>query len=200
MERALIASIAIVRSLVLLPPIVGLLAGSPANASLVAPEIFQERCRKCQGEARASALDLHSRESSLRGGEHGKVIVPGDAENGRLYRLFSSRKSPRMHLDGTLTAEQIETMRNWINAGANWDIPDAGVKQCDAPQYSAFIPPEQSRPPKLAKNPIDGFLARRMPDEGSTGGARLCGCGSVDANPLRKSRQCGSTLDLRCSG
>jgi hypothetical protein len=92
-----------------------------------------------------------------------------------------------MPADGTLTAEQIETMRNWINAGANWDIRDAGVKRSDAPQYWAFIPPQQNMLPKLAKNPIDGFLAHTTRDEGSTGGARLCGCGTVKAYALRKS-------------
>jgi hypothetical protein len=54
------------------------------------------------------------------------VIVPGDAANSRLYRLISGKESSRMPADGTSTAEQIETMRNWINAGANWDILDAG--------------------------------------------------------------------------
>jgi hypothetical protein len=186
-KRALIASITMVRSLVLLLPIVGLLACSPANASLVAPEIFQKRCSKCHGEAQVSGLDLHSRESSLRGGEHGKVIVPGDAANSRPYRLISGEESPRMPADGTSTAEQIETMRNRINAGANWDISDVDVKRSDAPRYWALIPSQQSKLPKLAKNPIDGFLARTMRNEGSIDGARLCGCGSVKADQLRKS-------------
>jgi hypothetical protein len=122
-KSAVIASTTTVRSLVLLPPLIGLLACFPANAGLGPAKIFQAHCWKYHSEAQVSGLDLHSRESSLRGGEHGKVIVPGDAENGRLYRLISNRESPRMPADGTSTTDQIETIRNSINVAANWDIP-----------------------------------------------------------------------------
>jgi hypothetical protein len=113
---------------------------------------------KCHGEAKTSGLDLRSRESALRGGEHGPVIIPGDAEKSKLYRLVAGIDSPRMPADGTLTAAEIQAIREWINAEANgWP---------DTPRYWAFVPPRQATPPRLARNPVDAFLLRSMREKG----------------------------------
>jgi hypothetical protein len=112
MKSVFIASRTTVRSLVLLPPLIGLLACFPANAGLGAAKIFQANCWKYQSEAQVSGLDLRSRESELRGCVRGRVMVPGDKEDSR-----------RIPAQGTLSADQIERIRKSINAAENWDIP-----------------------------------------------------------------------------
>jgi sugar lactone lactonase YvrE len=84
---------------------VGLLACFPANADQGAAEIFQARCWKCHGEAQVSGLDLRSRESALRGGVHGKVIVPGSAENSRLYRLVAGERAAEFRLPHSVAVD-----------------------------------------------------------------------------------------------
>src|ERR1700722_9139054 len=58
----------------------------------------------------------------MKGGEHGAVIIPGKADNSRLYRLIARRDEPRMPLGGgSLTDEQIVTIKAWIDEGEAWD-------------------------------------------------------------------------------
>ncbi len=56
-----------------------------------------------------SQLDLRTRESALKGGEHGVVLLPGKAEESRMYRLVAGLDKPRMPMNGTLTPQQVES-------------------------------------------------------------------------------------------
>src|SRR5262245_38480047 len=47
--------------------------------------IFQA-CETCHGELQMSGLDLRTRDGALKGGDHGAAIVPGSADQSRLYR------------------------------------------------------------------------------------------------------------------
>src|SRR5258708_22525596 len=84
--------------------------------------LFENSCWKCHGSAiQLSKLDLRTREAALKGGERGAAIVPGKAEDSRLYRLAARLEKPSMPMDGKRTAEQISTIKEWINQGAVWD-------------------------------------------------------------------------------
>src|SRR5262245_33762944 len=48
--------------------------------------ILQTSCETCHGELQVSGLDLRTRESALKGGDGGAAIVPGRADQSRLYR------------------------------------------------------------------------------------------------------------------
>ncbi|OYW09276.1 MAG: hypothetical protein B7X34_07120, partial [Acidobacteriia bacterium 12-62-4] len=65
-------------------------------------------------------LDLRTRESAMRGGEHGASIVPGAEATSKLIRMVSGLDTPRMPLGGALTANEIEVLRQWIAAGARY--------------------------------------------------------------------------------
>ena len=53
---------------------------------------------------------------ALRGGDHGRVIVSGDVENSRLVRYVVSGYMP--YGGPPLSADQIQTLVNWVAAGA----------------------------------------------------------------------------------
>src|ERR1700688_4471048 len=90
----------------------------------VAP-ILSAKCIQCHGQVSLmSNLDLRGREAALKGGQHGPVIVPGDADSSHLYRHLTGRELPQMPLGGHLTDAEIATIKNWIDSGAEWD---AGV-------------------------------------------------------------------------
>ena len=83
----------------------------------VAP-ILTAKCMKCHAEAPMMAnLDLRSRESALKGGQHGPAIVAGNAAASRLYQHLTGQQQPQMPLGGKLTDAEIATVKNWIDSG-----------------------------------------------------------------------------------
>lgn len=69
------------------------------------------------GRARASTVDVDSAEVSEL-----KRVKPGDSANSFLYQKISQDPpsvGDRMPLGGALSAAQIETIRRWIDEGAN---------------------------------------------------------------------------------
>ena len=84
--------------------------------------ILERSCRSCHGEAMAMGkLDLRTRESAMRGGAHGPVLVPSSADQSRLYRMIAGLELPAMPLSGSLTADEVATLKAWIDQGAPWD-------------------------------------------------------------------------------
>src|SRR5262245_4701835 len=85
--------------------------------------ILDKNCLSCHGESmQLSKLDLRSRESAMQGGAHGSVIVPGNADQSKLYRMVAGLEKPAMPLsNSTLSADEIETLKAWIDQGAQWD-------------------------------------------------------------------------------
>src|SRR5215469_1819995 len=97
-------------------------AAQPVSFATDIRPIFESSCWKCHGGGvQLSKLDLRSRDAALMGGTHGAAIVPGKAEESRLYRLVAALEKPPMPLDGKLSADQIATIRRWIDQGALWD-------------------------------------------------------------------------------
>ena len=63
--------------------------------------IFENSCWKCHGATvQLSRLDLRTREAALKGGARGGAIVPGKAEESRLYRFVAGLEKPAMPLEG----------------------------------------------------------------------------------------------------
>src|SRR6185369_15857948 len=58
--------------------------------------VLQKNCFPCHGAAKTSGLDLRSQESALMGGSHGSVIVAGDPDQSRLYKLVTHVAEPAM--------------------------------------------------------------------------------------------------------
>src|SRR5262245_7631234 len=94
--------------------------------------IFREHCVSCHGPDRQmSGLRLDRRADAMRGGSQSD-IGPGTADGSRLYhRLIDTVFGPRMPPAGPLTAEQIETIKSWIDEGAVW--PDAAAGDVSDP-------------------------------------------------------------------
>src|SRR5262249_51246023 len=140
--------------------------------------ILQKNCMMCHGAAKTSGLDLRTVESALVGGDHGKVIMPFEPDESRLLKLVSHEAAPSMPPGNRrLSNEDIETLRNWIEGGAQFPrvvpkAPEAAnaemAKLEERPitpeerSYWAFQHPKRIDPPKVAEaawnaNPIDAF-------------------------------------------
>lgn len=134
----------------------------------------------------SSRLDLSTFENALRGGARGSAIVPGRAEDSRLYRLAAGLDKPAMPLGGTkLTDGQLAVIKTWIDQGAHWDSGAIGSKTQSgavsafdpekvqlapgARDYWAFKLPVQAQVPTVARalsNPVDRFLEKARQDKG----------------------------------
>jgi hypothetical protein len=150
--------------------------------------LLADRCLSCHGEAlKLSRLDLRTRESALTGGNHGPALVPGSSDQSRLYRHIAGLEQPLMPMrGGSLTAEEIDKVKRWIDQGAIW--PDAVRASAsssaaaaaieDRPitpeerSYWAFALPVQAPLPAVARrglvNPIDRFLEAARESRGLT--------------------------------
>lgn len=85
----------------------------------IAP-MFAASCGDCHGGANMRGeLSLGSYATTIRGGESGDAIIPGDPDGSLLFRLVTKQEEPFMPRKGDpLTDTQIETLREWILSGA----------------------------------------------------------------------------------
>src|SRR5580692_11046874 len=83
--------------------------------------LLQARCYACHGALKQEAgLRLDTAEFARKGGENGRVLIPGDAKGSELVRRVGAKEDDgRMPPEGQpLTREQIGTLTQWITAGA----------------------------------------------------------------------------------
>jgi hypothetical protein len=89
--------------------------------------IFEQSCVKCHNGPKAKGkLHLDSLEGALKGGEDGKVIVPGDSGKSTLVYNVAHLGDEDDYMPppknkaniGPLTKEQIGLIRAWIDQGA----------------------------------------------------------------------------------
>ena len=80
--------------------------------------ILTARCLSCHNGTRMSGgLRLDQRKSAVRD----SILIPGQARESRLYQRITATDGEAMPPTGErLTAEQIELIRDWIDAGAEW--------------------------------------------------------------------------------
>lgn len=111
--------------------------------------ILAANCYSCHGaDKQRGQLRLDSYAFIMKGGKHGKVIVPGDLKASDLIR--------RIHLPQTdndamppqgkrvLTADEIKVIELWISSGASEMTPIDGIQ--GAPAQMAAPPKEVSFP------------------------------------------------------
>jgi hypothetical protein len=125
--------------------------------------ILSENCFACHG------MDTGKRMAGLRldraEGAYGRLatghaaIVPGKPQASELVRRITARSMPPAYSGKKLTAEQIATLRRWVEQGGRYE------------PHWAFVPPK--RPPLPAvkaaawsRNPIDRFILARLEQEG----------------------------------
>ena len=150
--------------------------------------IFERSCWNCHGEAsQLSELDLRTREAAVQGGVRGPALVPGRAEDSRLYRMLAGLDDPPMPMAGDpLSDAELMAIRTWIDDGAHWD--EGGATSADAAlaalentmlpdgarDYWAFKLPKKAPVPASAdyEHPVDRFLDVARREAGVKAGPR----------------------------
>jgi hypothetical protein len=120
--------------------------------------ILADRCFACHGP------DSGTREAELRldtaDGAHEWAIVPGDADASEVIARVTSddadmRMPPADAKKPPLTAQEVELLRQWIDAGAEYE------------PHWAYIPPERPPVPEVQqaswpRNAIDHFILAKL--------------------------------------
>ena len=187
MIKRIIAVSTLWASVVMFSALTSSRAEEPASFTKDIKPILESRCWSCHGAAmQLSKLDLRTRDGALKGGDHGPAMVPGKADQSRLYRLVAGLEKPSMPLGGTsLSAGEISAIKAWIDEGAHWDAtaateitkviapnpdaPENAQLPPDARNYWAFKLPVQAPVPSVSaalKNPIDRFLEKVRQEKG----------------------------------
>ncbi len=130
--------------------------------------ILSDNCFACHGPdsaAREAELRLDTREGLFAERDGMAVVTPGQPAEGELWRRISSddadERMPPADSGKSLTAAQVDTLRRWIEAGADWE------------PHWAFIPPERASPPEVSerswpRNAIDHFVLSDLERRGLT--------------------------------
>ncbi len=133
--------------------------------------LFKERCVTCHGAVKQKGkLRLDAGALILKGGENA-VIVPGDSRRSDLMvRVQSEDKDERMPPEGKrLTPEQVELVRQWIDAGAKFP-KDETISKAPA-EHWAFQPVRPPPVPEVkdkawVRNGIDAFVLAKLEQQG----------------------------------
>ena len=124
--------------------------------------IFAARCFACHGpdeSHREADLRLDDRDAAI---EYGAIVPNSSDESLLIERIFTDDpdlQMPPPHTNDTLTAEQKEKFKKWIQEGAPYA------------EHWAFVPPEKPSVPEVSdstwpRDNIDRFVLARLEKEG----------------------------------
>jgi mono/diheme cytochrome c family protein len=128
--------------------------------------ILADNCFQCHGpdeSTRQVRLRLDTEEGAFGERPNGRPIVRGDAEASLVFRRITHANAqlrmPPADTNKTLSAEQVDILRRWIDEGASWD------------QHWAFKPVLRPDLPAVSdgdweRAPLDRFVLARLESEG----------------------------------
>ena len=146
----------------------GLALAALGRPAVAAPDFATEvrpvlqKCLPCHGpddHSRMANLRLDTRESATGrdGGYAG--LIPGDSSGSRIMARVQADRNPMPPTGERLTESEIETLRQWIDAGADYERHWA----FEAP-VRGLLPPVTAS--DRVRNPVDRFVLARLEHEG----------------------------------
>ena len=155
---------------------VGLVAAEPATVDYArdVEPLLRKSCYSCHGvDDQQGGLRLDLRDRAMVGGDRGKSIVAGQAEQSLLLQLVAGQNEDIGSMppegEGTpLTAAQIDVLRRWVKQGAKW--PDALAEVGGKSKHWSFQPITAGPLPvpqdtAWISNPVDAFIRTRLEKE-----------------------------------
>ena len=147
------------------PPKAPVAKGPKVDFARQIRSVLSDNCFSCHGPdkgSRASGLRLDLKEDAFAARPNGKVIVPGKPEESLIYQRLTStvkaKKMPPAYSHKEVTPQQIETVKRWIEQGAEWK------------EHWAFQVPVKAAQPVTrsvwGRNAIDKFVLARLEAQG----------------------------------
>lgn len=162
--------------------------GNAAATSPQALEFFEQHvrpvlvlhCQECHGAKKQEGdLRLDSRESLLKGGLNGPVVVPNSPTESRLITAIGyADDNLQMPPDEPLPSEAVKTLTEWVRLGAPWPVDDAiqNSKLSSADSWKRHWAAQPVRGPSLPpvqqadwpRSPVDHFVLSKLEQNGLT--------------------------------
>jgi mono/diheme cytochrome c family protein len=154
-------------------------------------QLFKTNCLECHGEAKKGGLDLRTHATLIKGGVSGRVVIPHEPAQSKLFKLVMHEDEPPMpNKRPKLSAQDLNLIRDWIEDGGSLEEVDEAVadekkspaalaKAEERPitpeerAYWAFKAPARTPVPSVGnrawqRNPIDAYLLSAMKAKGLT--------------------------------
>jgi mono/diheme cytochrome c family protein len=131
--------------------------------------IFVARCLSCHGAGKSKGdLRLDLKSFALRGGDSGKVIVPGKSGDSKLIHLVAGVEADSiMPPQGErLSAMQVGLLRRWIDDGASWPDEAQTTRNTHWSLQPLHEPPVPQPKTQNNTNAIDSFILARLEKDG----------------------------------
>jgi mono/diheme cytochrome c family protein len=112
-------------------------ATSAINSWADAEAIFVAKCATCHINAQAGNLSLKTYTDTLKGGNSGPAIIPGDPDASVLVKTQQGTSHPAM---GMLTPEELAAIIAWIEKGA----PEIASEESPASESPSATPTPES--------------------------------------------------------
>jgi hypothetical protein len=148
-------------------------ATSPSGEKLVDYDtqihaIIADHCLTCHSAAvKSGGLSLETYDGIMTGGRNGQAVVPGHGKESLIIEHLTGEILPQMPMGlDPLSADQIETIRLWIDQGARHTATSAALQTGFIPVLALTAPPIPSSPWKDWTSPVDRFTAAYMVKHG----------------------------------
>lgn len=128
-------------------------AAGPSFVSDVAP-ILVQHCGRCHIDSTRGNFNMATFALLAKGPPEGQVIFPGDVVASRLIETIETGDMPRG--GGKVPAAQLQTLKDWVTAGAKFDGPSPQVPlaaMAAAAPSSATATPSAAAPAMAAESP-----------------------------------------------
>jgi Planctomycete cytochrome C len=125
--------------------------------------ILRKHCAECHtGDSKKGGFSMNNRAALLEGGESGKSVEPGKANESYLLELIQSTDDElRMPPKGDrVSADELRLLKIWIDAGVKWDEGFAFKQPAYEPKLELA---EVELPPAIdgRSHPIDRHVLNR---------------------------------------
>ena len=92
-------------------------AAPQTSAADGAWQLLETKCLSCHGVSNPAGLDLHYRDSILKGGKSGPAAIPGNGESSLLYRAAAHIGPLKMPPGGQapLSQQELDTLKHLSN-------------------------------------------------------------------------------------
>jgi hypothetical protein len=130
-------------------------------------------CGNCHSRARRSGgLCLETFYDMMKGGDSGRVVLPGNLEGSRLYRLVGGLENPRMPQgQARITRKNYEDLTKWFEEGCVYDGDDPRtplrqfVRTEAAVEAERFASMSAEEMNKFRIERTDGQIKRALPND-----------------------------------
>ncbi len=110
-------------------PVIQIQRKTPVSYDQDVEPILANKCFVCHtGQIKEGKFDMGSYETLMKGGKHGRPIVPGKSAESRLIRLAGKVQKPFMppKTEEPLTPQELAILKLWVDQGAK---PPTGMRR-----------------------------------------------------------------------